>query len=261
MNNFLSWMKIIPGKVLAGVGILFGVVAIAVAWGGGLKIQTDVNLKSIEKIGDLCLLKVFDTYIITNEVNGVSGTFVAPCDAILKLDFSKIEISGTNGHYSVSFPPITVSQPRVDREDESFRTFEVSKNVTSLLKSSDPLRRAAMKEAERRIEQEALSGRFIDACDCIAAHAARLGEIVAKHSFYGHEPRPRFVFQVRLGRERSYALGHFGRRAVIFGLSSRHYRCDVGSYAGNPLPALVVDAHHYLGYATVFYETLALGGA
>lgn len=163
MNNFLSWMKIIPGKVLAGVGILFGVVAIAVAWGGGLKIQTDVNLKSIEKIGDLCLLKVFDTYIITNEVNGVSGTFVAPCDAILKLDFSKIEISGTNGHYSVSFPPITVSQPRVDREDESFRTFEVSKNVTSLLKSSDPLRRAAMKEAERRIEQEALSGRFIDA--------------------------------------------------------------------------------------------------
>ena len=170
MNTCFSWITKIPRKVLAGTGILVGVAAIAVAWSGGLKIQTDINLKSIEKIGDLCLLKVFDTYIITNEVNGVSGTFVAPCDAILKLDFSKIGIAGTNGHYSVSFPPITVSQPRVDREDNSFRTFEVSKNVTALLHSSDPLRKAAMDEADRRIEREALSSRFVGAAKAQATN-------------------------------------------------------------------------------------------
>ena len=163
MKCFLSWMIKAPRKVLAGIGVLFGAIVIALAWGRGLTIQTDVNLKAIKRIGDLCLLKVFDTYIITNEVNGISGTFVAPCDAILKIDFSEIGISETNGHYSVSFPAITVSQPRVDREDESFRTFEVSKSVTALLNSSDPLRKAAMDEAERKIEREALSSRFLDA--------------------------------------------------------------------------------------------------
>ena len=166
MNIFsalLSWVKKFPAKTLAGACLLVAVAIIAITWGSGLKIQTNIKLKSLEKIGDLCLLKVFDTYIITNEVNGVSGTFIAPCDAILKLDFSRIEISGTNGVYAVSFPPITVSQPRVDREDDSFQTFEVSKGPSSLLKSSDPLRKAVMEEAERKIAKEALSARFIDA--------------------------------------------------------------------------------------------------
>ncbi len=139
----------------------FGLVAVAivlflVAPSKQPIIETTVSLKSIEKIGKLCLIKVFDTYIITNKVNGIQGVFIAPCDALLTLEFSDIQISRSNNCFSVSFPPIEVSQPRVDRSDE-FKTWEVSKDLSSMFDSSDPLRQAAFSDAEKRIQLEAIS--------------------------------------------------------------------------------------------------------
>lgn len=164
MKRFLSSLLKSPTAKIATIAILIVMAFITAKWNGGLKIRTEVNLKSLERIGDLCLLKVFDTYVITNKLNGISGTFVTPCDAILKLNFADIAITKSKDVYSVVLPPITVSQARVDRADNSFKSFDVSKDFMSALKrsSSDSLRRAAMKEAQQRIEREALSARFVD---------------------------------------------------------------------------------------------------
>lgn len=126
-----------------------------------MTIDIDVQRKSVERIGDLCLLKVFDEYVVTtNDENGIEGTFVARCDAILSLDFGKICISLTNDMYLVSFPAIEVKQPRVDRN--GLQAYEVSKGLKNMFKSSDILRQSVLTEAENRIRREALSDRFIE---------------------------------------------------------------------------------------------------
>ncbi len=120
------------------------------------EINAEAALKSVQKTGKLCLLKVFKEIIVTKEVDRIKGTYVAPCDAILALDFTEIGISNSNGTYVVSMPPISVEQARVDRD--GFTTFDVSK-IKNPLGSSDKVRQAAMQEAEERIRQEALADR------------------------------------------------------------------------------------------------------
>ena len=153
------------GRVVVAGVCLIAILAVASTLLGP-DINTEIKLNNYKKTDKLCLLRVFDTYVITNSVNGSKGIFIAPCDAILALKFSDIKISKTGLVCRVTFPPIFVSDVRVDREDSSFKSWYVSGGT----RSTDPLRQAAMVEAERRMTQEALSERFVSAAQSRATN-------------------------------------------------------------------------------------------
>ena len=76
------------GRVVVAGVCLIAILAVASTLLGP-DINTEIKLNNYKKTDKLCLLRVFDTYVITNSVNGSKGIFIAPCDAILALKFSE----------------------------------------------------------------------------------------------------------------------------------------------------------------------------
>lgn len=120
--------------------------------------KNDFKLQSTEEISKLYLLKVFNDYVITEEQDGMKGTFIVPCDALLAIDFKGVDISRDGDKYVVELPRITVEEPRVDRN--GLKTYEVTKGL-HFMKSSDPLRQNALSRAKSQMCQEAISEHYL----------------------------------------------------------------------------------------------------
>ena len=158
---------------LWGIGIAASVVGISgIAWAvrsasihleSSPSIETRVNIIDFEKIGELVVLKVFDEFVITktNETGNASATYITPCDALLSLDFSKVQTLWTNDTYYVTLPEFKVLQPRVDRN--GLELFETSKKMKGIFEHTDKLRSEVLAEAEDRIAQIASEPQYHDA--------------------------------------------------------------------------------------------------
>lgn len=151
---------------LWGVGIAASVIGVSgIAWAihavASPSIESRIVTTSFEKIGELIVLKVFDEFIIGKTNGNVSAIYITPCDALLSLDFSKIQATRTNDTYYVTLPEFKVIQNRVDRE--RLKQFETSKKITGIFQHTDKLRSEILADAEDRIAQIASEPQYRDA--------------------------------------------------------------------------------------------------